>query len=242
MTESNSPPSVPPHRMHPQEEDLSWSLIGRAASGDRAAREDFSLAYLPVVRRFLEARWRGTPWAVDMEDAVQEVFVECLRAQGALERADARRGELGGFLFGVARKVALRFEERARDRRVRDEALGSAIDLIEGREPTLSRLFDREWARTMMRLAGERMRNAAREKGSDGARLRAELLRLRFGEGLPIREIAARWKVEPRSLHKAYEKARVEFRMCLSRVLAEHGAAGGGELDSEVKRILHLLD
>ena len=221
-------------------DDLSWSLIGRAAAGDAAAREVFSRTYQPVLRGFLEARWRGTPWAEHVDDALQEVFLECLRGDGALARADAARGNLGGFLFGVTRNIALRFEERARRNRSRDQALGSAIELVSSREPTLSVMFDQKWAQTLVRLAGERMREMARH-GSEGARLRAELLRLRFGEGLPIREIAAHWQAEPRRLHKAYEKARTEFQLCLRRIMAEHGALPENDPDAAVDRLLDLL-
>lgn len=227
--------------MKPLGDDLSWSLIGRAVSGDDAARDKFGHAYLPTLRGILRARWLGTPWEAEIEDAVQEVFVECLRGGGALTGADAGRGDLGGYLYGVTRNVALRFEERARRRRSRDADIGSMIELVQSREATLSCAFDRDWARMLVRLAGERMRAAA-ASGSDGARLRAELLELRFGEGLPIREIAARWGAEPRHVHKAYERAREEFKLFLRRVLQEHGGLGGDKSEADVGRLLELLD
>ena len=102
-------------------------------------------------------------------------------------------------------------------------------------------VFDREWARTLMRLAGERMRAHA-ENGSAGARLRIELLRLRFTEGLPIREIATQWEVDPDAVHRAYGKAREEFRKCLRRIVAEHTVRTEVDLDAEVARVFELLD
>lgn len=221
--------------------DLSWSLIGRAVAGDPGARDAFGEWYLPLVRKFLEARWRGSRWSGDVDDAVQEVFYECLRVGGALSGVGSPSGDLRSYLHGVARNVARRFEERAALRHGRLEELGSQIDLVMDREPTLSRLFDREWARTMVRMAGEAQRAAAR-RGSEGARLRAELLRLRFAEGLPIREIAARWRVDPKGVHKAYAKARAEFRTHLQRVLDEHGAEPTGDVGDALERTLRLLD
>jgi len=41
--------------------DPSWSVIARAAAGDPAARSKVAATCLPVVRSFLELRWRGTP-------------------------------------------------------------------------------------------------------------------------------------------------------------------------------------
>lgn len=221
-------------------DDLSWSLIARAAGGDRRARSTFSRSYLPVVRSFLEARWRGMRLGAEVDDAVQEVFIECLREDGALHRADEARGDLRALLYGVTRNVAARFEERARLRLARDGAQGPAVEAIQAREPSLSQLFDREWARTLTHLAGERMRARA-ATGSPGARLRVELLRLRFGEGRPIREIAAQWEVDPDAVHRAYAKAREEFRICLRHVVAEHAVRCEQDLDLEVARILELI-
>ena len=76
------------------------------------ATSSFSRNYLQVIRRLLEARWRGTPMHAELEDAIQEVFVECLRSDGPLSRIDPERGGVSGVLFGVTRNIARRFEER----------------------------------------------------------------------------------------------------------------------------------
>lgn len=222
-------------------EELSWSLIARAANGHRGARSEFSRSYLPVVRSFLEARWHETRLAGELDDAVQEVFVECLRENGVLSRADSSRGDLRGLLFGVTRKVAARFEERAAKRHARDREGASVLDTIQAREPSQSMVFDREWARTLMRLAGDRMRARA-EGGEPGARLRVELLRLRFTEGLPIREVATKWDMDPDAVHRAYGKARDEFQVCLRSVIAEHTVRSEEGLEAELARVLELLD
>lgn len=206
----------------------------------REANSSFSRAFLPVVRRLLDVRWRGTSMHGDLDDAVQEVFVECLRDDGPLSRVDAARGTVSAVLFGVTRNVAKRFETRAAKRADRDEGVHAALDDIASREASLSVVFDREWARTMVRLAGDRMRAEA-ETGSPGARLRAEVLRLRFTEGLPIRDIAAQWEVDPDSVHRAYAKAREEFQRHLRQVVAEHAVRAEEDLDQEVARVLNLL-
>jgi RNA polymerase sigma factor (sigma-70 family) len=222
-------------------DNISWSTIARASSGDGEARSSFGRTYLPIVRSFLESRWRMTPLSRELDDAVQEVFVECLREDGVLSRATPELGDLRGLLFGVARNVAARFEERARNRYQLDQAAGSALDAIPAREPSLSMVFDREWARTLMRLAGERMRDTA-ENASPGARLRVELLQLRFGKGMPIRDIAREWEVDADAVHRAYAKAREEFGVCLRHVLAEHTVRTEVDLDAEVGRLFELLE
>ena len=68
--------------------ETCWTLIQSAARGRDAAREDFARRYLPVVRAYLSERWRSTYLADEVDDAIQEVFLECFRESGALEHAD----------------------------------------------------------------------------------------------------------------------------------------------------------
>ena len=63
-----------------------WTLIEGAASGRAADRDEFARRYLPAVQAYLLARWKESPLAQERDDAVQEVFVECFRQGGALER------------------------------------------------------------------------------------------------------------------------------------------------------------
>ena len=46
--------------------------------GEIGARQEFGRRYLPVVRAYLHARWSGRLTADELEDAVQDVFVEFL--------------------------------------------------------------------------------------------------------------------------------------------------------------------
>lgn len=162
----------------------------------------------------------------------------CERA--ACSCAPIQRGDVRGLLFGVVRNVAARFEERALKRTRRNGATGSILDTIRAAEPSMSFLFDREWARALLRLAGDRMKADAQEKGP-GARLRVELLRLRFGDGLPIRDIATQWDVDPESVHRAYAHGRAEFRRYLREVVAEHVVRAEDDLEREVARVFELL-
>jgi RNA polymerase sigma-70 factor (ECF subfamily) len=224
-----------------RQDDTRWSVVARAAAGDRDARAQFAHDYLPAVRSFLDARWQKSVLASSVDDAVQEVFLECVRDGGVLLRADPARGDFRGLLFGVACNVARRFEERAQKHRNRSLPTDSALADLPAREPSLSVLFDREWAMIMVRLARDLMGERA-AKGSAAARARWELLRLRFAEGQPIRAIAAQWQVDPDALHQAYAKAREEFRSCLRAVVAAHAVRQEEDLEAEVARILALLD
>jgi RNA polymerase sigma-70 factor (ECF subfamily) len=67
------------------------------------------------------------------------------------------------------------------------------------------------------------------------------LLRLRFQEGLPIREIARQWQVEPAVLHHEYAKARQEFKAALLQVLRFHQPEPAADIEQQCADLLAIL-
>jgi RNA polymerase sigma-70 factor (ECF subfamily) len=195
-----------------------------------------------VVRAYLAARWRGSKLLRELDDTVQDVFIECLRDGGLLERARADRpGGFRAFLYGSVRKVALRAEARRARQLAREP--GEVIDLqrIPGGEEALSRIYDRAWAKAVVREAAERQSAMAAQR-DEAALRRVELLRLRFHEGIPIREIARLWDLDTASLHHEYARARQEFRSALREVVAFHHPGSAVEVDGECAQLLSLLE
>ena len=93
------------------------------------------------------------------------------------------------------RNVALRIEARlARHRRL-EPSEGFDPESLAADEPSLSQVFDRAWATSLLREAGRLQAEQAKPRGEEALR-RVELLRLRFQEGLPIREIAQSFVIE----------------------------------------------
>jgi RNA polymerase sigma-70 factor (ECF subfamily) len=215
-----------------------WTVIQAAAAGQPGPREEFARHYEPVVRAYLTARWPGRHEEVD--DAVQDVFLECFRDGGALARVDPDRpGGFRAFLYGIARNVARRLEtERAR--RLQREQVGSLEEEPAQDEPGLSALFDRAWAANILRQAAVCQAERARASG-ESAQRRVELLRLRFHDGLPIRDIARRWQVDAARVHHEYARAREEFRAALLEVLAFHHPGSRVRLEEECVRLLESL-
>jgi RNA polymerase sigma-70 factor (ECF subfamily) len=216
-----------------------WTVIRGAASGEAAAREEFALRYQPVIRAYLGARWRRTPLYDQIDDAVQEVFVDCFKDEGALARVDSRLpGGFRAFLYGVVRNVARRFEERRY--RQREVQPGSRLDLEElpAEDEALSRVFDRAWALAVVMQAADLHALRATERGGVSVR-RLELLRLRFGEGMPIRDIARAWNEDPVTLHADYARGRSEFKTALREVLRT--LHPDREVETECDRLLELL-
>jgi RNA polymerase sigma factor (sigma-70 family) len=219
-----------------------WTVLHDAATGGARERAEFARRYAPMVRAYLGARWRSSPMLQELDDAVQDVFVECLRHGGVLERA--RPGQPGGFrayLYGVVRNVALRVEQGRGRRREHQSPDGVESDALVAREEALSHVFDRAWARTIMREAATRQAEAAATRG-EAAIQRVELLRLRFQESLPIREIARLWEADPVLLHREYARAREEFKAALLAVMTFHHPGSSAEAEDECRRLLELLE
>lgn len=220
-------------------DDTRWTVIRDAAAGNVAAREAFARRYLPAVKAYLGTRWRSSPLLSEVDDAAQEVFVECFREAGALERVDPEReGGFRAFLYGVVRNVARRHETRRARRRAKERSPGPELEQTEADEPALSEAFDRAWALSVMRQAGARQIEHARGNGADALK-RVDLLRLRIVEGKPIREIARTWGEDPTHLHREYARARREFRRALREIVAGVHPGPPEAIEAECR---HLLD
>jgi len=218
-----------------------WTLIQGAAAGRREDRDEFARLYAPAVRAYLAARWQGLPHIHSLDDAVQEVFVDCFKCGGALDRVDAERpGGFRAFLYGVVRVVALRFEKQHNTRREHPVPGGVAADGAAAEDPHLSRVFDRAWAEAVMQEAAVRQARHARETGGAALR-RVELLHLRFYENKPIREIARLWEVDAAQLHHEYARAREEFHAMLREVVAFHHPGTPAAVEQECAQLLAML-
>jgi len=216
-------------------------VIGAAAAGASDSRENFARRYGPVVRAALAARWQSSPCLQELDDAVQEVFVECFKQGGILDRVE--RGRPGGFrafLYGVIRNVAFRFERSRAQARERQPSSGQDLDQVQRHEKSLSWVFDSAWARTLLREAAVLMEQRARDGGEAACR-RVELLRLRFRDGLPIREIAGRWQTDAAVVHHEYARARQEFKAALLEIVAFHHPGSAAEIEQECANLLVLL-
>ena len=218
----------------------SWTMIHGAARRDGDAADRFVERYETIVRAFFGARWHGKPYLGDLEDAVQDVFLQCLQSGGALERVDPALGTFSGFLYGVCRRVAQGFETRKARQMNRHCADSFHPEQPSADELSLSQAFDRAWAIGVMRESGDLNEARAAQEGGDRLR-RVELLRLRFQEGKNIRDIAALWNEDPKRLHWAYARAREEFKDALSDVLVLRGYAQD-TLAAECQRIFSLLN
>jgi RNA polymerase sigma-70 factor (ECF subfamily) len=152
------------------------------------------------------------------------------------------RGRPGGFqafLHAVVRNVAREFEATRR-RHAHDATEPLSLDRIVGGEKSLDDVFDQNWAQSVMNQA-RRLMAARAAAGGDAARRRVELLRLRFEQDRPIRDIATQWGEDAAHLHHEFARARREFDLALHDSVAFHGAASAVEIEAECLRLLAAL-
>jgi len=228
------PPSTEPGRLCTvcEASDTIWIEIDRARRGEGDALSLFAHRYEPVVRAYLAARWRSSRLLGDVDDTVQEVFVDILN--GALRRADPDR-PFRPFLYGVVKNVALRVEERqARNRAVQLESEGARA--LESDDATASQIFERAWAETLVQEAKDLQ--ARRASSDEAAARRVELLELRFGDRLPIRTIAERFGEDPDRVHRQYAQARLEFLRALREVVRRHHGVSANGVEAECRHLL----
>jgi RNA polymerase sigma-70 factor (ECF subfamily) len=230
--------------VHRGDETTCWSLIRRASAGEDEGRRVFAGRYEPFVRALLAARWRGSPRVVDIDDAVQDVFVECFRSGGVLSRAgDDRVPAFRAFLVGVVKNVARRVEGRRGPVAFSDATPADASTLAPGGFASAvdppSRDVERAWARALVGEARDLLE--ARGAAADDARRRVALLELRFQEGLPIREIARRWGADPTRLHREFARARSDFRAALFEVVAVHHPGTAAQVERNCQELLLAL-
>jgi RNA polymerase sigma factor (sigma-70 family) len=219
-----------------------WTMIQEAAAGEVQERERFVACYAPLVRAYLAARWGASHYREEIDDAIQEVFVECFRLGGVLQRADAGVGRgFRAFFYGVVRNVALRFEKQAALAHKRNPADTPDPDELVKSERGLSRVFDQAWVTSLLREAAALQTRHAERAGTDALR-HVELLRLRFQDDLPIREIARQWGVDAAGVHRQYERARQEFKAALLEVLSFHYPGTQTEIEQRCVSLLAAFD
>lgn len=197
-----------------------WSLVRGAAAGDPEKRESFARLYAPVIRAYLGARWRLPADHEQVEEATQEVFLQFFKPKGALQAVEAGRpGGFRAFLYGVTRNVAGTVASgRARRRR---EQGSDGLPSVESDEASLSRVFDKEFARALTREARWVLASRAGDSGSPSS-LRLKALELMYEKGMPSRDIARELGLDAAAVYPLMTRARREFRATLFEVLASY--------------------
>jgi len=221
-------------------DSTAWSMIVAAGAGEHAARARFAQHYDSVIRAYLSARWRLPTTHEAVDDAAQEVFVQCFKPGGALQGVEASGpARFRTYLYAVVRNVADRIERDKGVRRAAQEP-SAGLDQLAHDEATLSRVFDRAWVGTITRSAWLLM--VSRLSQDATGRDRIQVLDLRFRDGLAAGAIAERLKLEPGYVYQQLRNAKRDFRTALVDVVgSQHPGSTKEEVEARCVDLVALL-
>lgn len=206
--------------------DADWQLARAAATGDEEARTQFWNRHVRAVHLWLWFRWRHSSLRGFVDDATQEVFLECFRPGGALAHLEVDKAAHGvvAFLRGVVRNVAHRLERTQQRQLAHRRQLREAMPMQPANGDDAAERIDTAWQHGQVAAALSRLDRE--EAGASPHSLRA-FLKAHFEDGLPVHTIAAAWQMKPEHVHELRRRACRRFRDCLLRVMREdrHGAS-----------------
>ncbi|MCA8957644.1 MAG: sigma-70 family RNA polymerase sigma factor [Planctomycetes bacterium] len=222
--------------------DQPWRMIAAAAAGDPEARAAFVEAFQPTIRAALERDLKGHLGQPDViDDLVQEVFVECFKQGGALQRADPTR-DFKSFLLGIVANIRRRAWEVHTRRRLEQEGEPHELPDDSGVSVTL----DRRYAKELFRAALEHVKQRA--VSARGRSFNAhDLLIRRYRDDEAPRAIAASIRSDggectAKQVSDAAGKAKDEFRDALETELrARHPDCSAEEISRMGAELLTLI-
>jgi hypothetical protein len=226
--------------------DTRWSLIERAALHDRVAVGSFIAAYEPVLLTYLVHICRFSE--ENARETLQAFFVDRILDGKLLEKADRHRGRLRSLLF-TALKNYLADRRRHEKAGIRESEGGPPIPL-DGMEEKLGAeagpdVFDRLWARQIIRLA---LQEARAETESAGQARYWSLFEARFllpilhgHDPEPYGECAKRLSFRtPREASNALITIKRRVRRAMERVVSTYARAEN--VDDELNALCRIVE
>jgi RNA polymerase sigma-70 factor (ECF subfamily) len=226
-----------------------WSLV-LTAGGPRTPASHDALATLCETYWYpLYAYARRVGHGVEeAEDLVQAFFVRILEKQ-ALQHADPERGRFRSFLLASLKHFMLNEYNRARAAKRGGGQPIESIDVsgAEGRyaleprdEANPERLFERQWALTILDRVHARLRSVSMRSGK--GQLFEQLKDFVTGEetDTPYREAAESLGMSEGAARVAIHRLRRRFRDLLREEI-EHTVADPAEVDDEIRFMLVTL-
>jgi RNA polymerase sigma factor (sigma-70 family) len=227
-------------------QETRWTLV-LAAGGPSSPRSREALAelceqYWSPLYAFARARGLAPE---DAQDATQGFF-ERLIAHKDLASVDPARGRFRAFLL-VAFKHFLA-NERDRARTLKRGGAQTVVPLdaddhVRPIEPvdleTPDAIFERQWARTLVLRAVERL---SRDVDQGAAPLVQHLAAVITGDGadVPIRELGERLGISEGAARVALHRMRQRLRTALTDEIAET-VGGRDEVDDELRHLMAVL-
>jgi RNA polymerase sigma-70 factor (ECF subfamily) len=185
--------------------------------------------------------------AQDAQDLTQEFFAKLLEKK-YLEQADPRRGRFRTFLLTMLQHFLINEWNRAQARKRGGGRAAIPIDALDaearyGREPvdeqSPEKLFERQWALTVLNQALERLR--AEYAASGKGELFAALVDVLHGQATCSHaDMARKLNTTEGAVGVAFHRLRRRYRALLRQQIAET-VASPAEVDGEIKDLLKYL-
>jgi RNA polymerase sigma-70 factor (ECF subfamily) len=224
-------------------QETRWTLVlaaaGDSSRGRQALGELCEQYWSPL---FAFARARGlTP--EDAQDATQGFF-EQLIARGDLALADRTRGRFRAFLLVAFKHFMANERDRARTLKRGGGQTFVPLDAVDrpiepAHHETPESLYEREWARTLVARAVERLSD---EAGSEGVPLVAHLAAAMTGDGadVPMKTLAATLRTTEGAARVALHRMRQKLRRRIVDEITQ--TVGPGEdVEDELRHVLASL-
>ncbi len=222
-----------------------WTIVAQAQGSDTTAKSALSelcAAYYAPVNTFLRAEGRT-------EDAARELaheFFARVLAGGALSGADATRGRFRSYLLGALKHFLGDHRERANAEKRGGGVTPESLDpgthagqpLPAARDD--DRIFDRQWALTLiaraLEIVGGELRDAGKAAHFDALKpwLTGE------SAALSQTDAALQLGVSEGAVKVAIHRLRQRFRETVKAEIAQT-VSGAAEVDDELRHLLAVL-
>ncbi len=222
-----------------------WTLVARASGGDataQAALSELCAAYYAPVNAFLRSEGRS-------EDAARELaheFFARVLAGGTLDGADSARGRFRSYLLGALKHFLghQRDRERAEKRgsgiapEPLDSATAAGLPLPSACDD--DRVFDRQWALTLIARALETVGNELREAGKEAQFDTLKPWLTGESASLSQADAAKQLGLSESATKVAIHRLRQRFRQAVKAEIAQTVRVAS-EIDDELSHLLAVL-
>jgi RNA polymerase sigma-70 factor (ECF subfamily) len=244
---SRPPPDLPPPGHFPT---THWSRV--IAAGDpeapqaREALETLCNAYWYPLYAYIRSRGHTPEQA---QDLTQDLFAYVLQ-RDLLAKADPGRGRFRSFLRGVCIHHLADQRDRQNAQKRGGGRLVVPIDAFAGeerysREPshdlTPERIFDREWALTLLGRVFDQLQREYDEAGRAATFEELRVVLTRGAESVPYGVIAERLATTEGAVRVAVHRLRRHYGLLLRREIAAT-VDDPAEIDDEIRNLFAALD
>jgi len=176
----------------------------RFAEGNADIWRKFIGREIPLLYGMFMKRWPNPSLA---EELVQKTVFDAVRGCGSY---DPSRGSPEEWIFGIARNnIRLEMRKRASQPSVNGD-ISRYLEVIDAK-PLPNEVLEQEETVEVVRSALSRLKSKEQA-----------ILRAKYIEGLPVRDIAQRMNITEKAVHSLLYRARISLRLELGRTTASN--------------------